>query len=39
MLPQLGRGVGELAASLDHAELTLTIDALLCPNTCVAERR
>ena len=34
-----GRGVGELAASLDHAGLTLTIDALLCPNTCVAERR
>lgn len=34
-----GRGVGELAASLDNAGMTLTIYALLCPHTCVAERR
>jgi Transposase IS116/IS110/IS902 family len=36
---RLGRGVGELAASLDHAGMPLTIDALPCPNTCVAARR
>jgi transposase len=34
-----GRGVGELAASLDNAGRTLPIYALPCPNTCVAERR
>jgi transposase len=34
-----GRGVGELAASLDNAGMTLTRYALPCPHTCVAERR
>jgi hypothetical protein len=38
-LPSSGRGVGELVASLDHAGMTLTIYALPCPHTCVAERR
>jgi transposase len=34
-----GRGVGELAASLDNAGMTLTRYALPGPHTCVAERR
>jgi hypothetical protein len=34
-----GRGVGELAASLDHAGMPLTIHALPGTHTCVAERR
>jgi transposase len=34
-----GRGVGELGASLANAGLTLTIYALPCLNTCVADRR
>jgi len=38
-LHSAGRGVGELVASLDHAGMTLTLDALPGPHTCVAERR
>src|SRR5262245_13653840 len=34
-----GRGVGELAASLDNAGMPLTLYALPCPHPCVAERR
>ena len=34
-----GSGVGALVASLDHAGMPLTLDALPCPKTCVAERR
>jgi Transposase IS116/IS110/IS902 family len=34
-----GRGVGKLAASLDNAGMTLTLDALPCSHPCVAERR